>query len=619
LGIRDSLDTVIDLRRRIREAGEGVEDWELRGWWEQAQCELKKVRILGDLVLAAFFQGDNPKEREDKRRGYVSDTLNGVVETYREWLEEWSYAEKPLAPFHWEIEFPEVFERADAGFDVIVGNPPFMGGKNISGTQVRNYLGWLASAYKIGGGQADLVSYFFRRAFEKLVSAGCLGLIATNTIAQGDTRHAGLGAILSMGGVIYSATRRLRWPGTATVVVSIVHIKKGENAKNFILDGRPVPQVTSFLFHSGGSDDPKRLKENDRLAFTGGYPYGAGFTFDDGNEEATPISVMQDLLKRSPQNAERIFPYLGGAEFLNDPRQKYRRFVIDFGDMTEQEALRWPDLYRIVESKVKPERAMLTDNADGRKRKKYWWQWGRSTPALDEVRTGLDRVLMHSFYSANLAFAFVDSDVIVAAPHPVFAVESFSAFAALQCTVHEIWVRFFGSSFKDDLRYTASDCFETYPFPKGWKTHSVLEAVGKAYYEFRAMLMVRNNQGLTKTYNRFHDPYEDDPDILKLREIHSTLDRAVLAAYGWDDIPTACEFLLDYEIDEEEWGNKKKPWRYRWPDDVRDDVLARLLELNAKRAKEEQLSGASASKKGKGRKGGPKSGPGTTTPGDLFS
>jgi hypothetical protein len=145
----------------------------------------------------------------------------------------------------------------------------------------------------------------------------------------------------------------------------------------------------------------------------------------------------------------------------------------------------------------------------------------------------------------------------------------------------------------------------------------VLEAAGKAYYEFRAALMVRNDEGLTKTYNRFHDPYEQDPDILKLRELHAAMDRVVLDAYGWQDIPTDCEFLLDYEIDEEEWGDKKKPWRYRWPDDVRDEVLARLLELNAKRAKEEQLSGASAAKKG--RKRGPKSGPDTPELGDLFS
>ena len=111
-----------------------------------------------------------------------------------------------------------------------------------------------------------------------------------------------------------------------------------------------------------------------------------------------------------------------------------------------------------------------------------------------------------------------------------------------------------------------------------------LEAAGKAYYEFRADLMVRNNEGLTKTYNRFHDPDERDPDILKLRDLHEQMDRAVLDAYGWHDVPTACDFFLDYEIDEETWGKKKKPWRYRWPDDVHDDVLARLLDLNQKRA-----------------------------------
>ena len=99
--------------------------------------------------------------------------------------------------------------------------------------------------------------------------------------------------------------------------------------------------------------------------------------------------------------------------------------------------------------------------------------------------------------------------------------------------------------------------------------------------------MVKNDEGLTKTYNRFHDPDDRDPEILKLRELHSAMDRAVLDAYELTNITTECKFLLDYEIDEDEWGDKKKPWRYRWPDEVRDDVLARLLELNAKRAKEE--------------------------------
>jgi hypothetical protein len=149
---------------------------------------------------------------------------------------------------------------------------------------------------------------------------------------------------------------------------------------------------------------------------------------------------------------------------------------------------------------------------------------------------------------------------------------------------------------EDRPRYTVSDCFETYPFPKDFETHPTLEAAGKAYYEFRAALMVRNNEGLTKTYNRFHDPNERSPDIHKLRELHAAMDRAVLDAYGWTDLKPTCEFLLDYEdeADDEEGGGRprKKPWRYRWPDDFRDEVLARLLELNKQRAEQEQLAGA---------------------------
>jgi hypothetical protein len=109
--------------------------------------------------------------------------------------------------------------------------------------------------------------------------------------------------------------------------------------------------------------------------------------------------------------------------------------------------------------------------------------------------------------------------------------------------------------------------------------------------------MLRNNQGLTKTYNRFHDPDEVDPEIIRLRELHAAMDCAVLRAYGWNDIQPSCEFLLDYEDEEsEETGprRRKKPWRLRWPDEIRDEVLARLLELNRVRAEEEQLSGAAA-------------------------
>ena len=130
--------------------------------------------------------------------------------------------------------------------------------------------------------------------------------------------------------------------------------------------------------------------------------------------------------------------------------------------------------------------------------------------------------------------------------------------AVLQSRPHEVWARFFASSMKDDLRYTPSDCFETFPFPPNWQSNPALEAAGKAYYDFRAALMVKNNEGLTKTYNRFHDPDEHSPDILRLRALHADMDRAVLDAYGWTDIPPTCEFILDHDEDADEDENSRR-------------------------------------------------------------
>jgi hypothetical protein len=144
---------------------------------------------------------------------------------------------------------------------------------------------------------------------------------------------------------------------------------------------------------------------------------------------------------------------------------------------------------------------------------------------------------------------------------------------------------------KDDLRYTPSDCFETFAFPKNWKSDPALETAGKVYYEFRANLMIRNNEGLTKTYNRFHDPNEESHDVLRLRELHAAIDRAVLNAYGWKDIQPTCEFFHEFDDEEDEDENgrpKRKKYRYRWPEAIHDEVLARLLELNRQRAEEER-------------------------------
>ena len=93
---------------------------------------------------------------------------------------------------------------------------------------------------------------------------------------------------------------------------------------------------------------------------------------------------------------------------------------------------------------------------------------------------------------------------------------------------------------KDDSRYNIVDCFETFPFPSGVETSSI-EAAGQSYHDHRAALMVARNEGMTKTYNRFHDRAEPAEDIKRLRELHAAMDRAVLEAYGWHDLVTRAQ------------------------------------------------------------------------------
>jgi len=464
---------------------------------------------------------------------------------------------------------------------------------SVAASNVARYPDWLHELHQGSHGNSDQVAHFFRRAFNLIRSDSAFGLIATNTIGQGDTRATGLRWICQHGGEIFAVRKRVKWPGLAAVVVSVVHVMKGQFQGQKQLDGREVETITAFLFHRGCHDDPARLMANVGKSFQGSIVLGMGFTFDDTDTKgiATGLDEMRRLINKNPKNAERIFPYIGGEEINSSPTHAHHRFVINFGDMSEAEARQWPDLMDIIEKKVKPQRE--NDNRESYKRN--WWQYAEKRVELYRAIEGLNRVPAHSFTSSYLQFAFLPSSVVLAGPHCAFALDTYAAFCALQARPHEVWVRFTSSTMKDDLGYKISDSFDTFPFPENWESHPELEAVGRAYYDFRAALMVRNEEGLTRTYNRFHDPYEDDNEILKLRELHAEMDRAVLDAYGWSEIPTECEFLLDYEIDEEDWGNRKKPWRYRWPDEVRDEVLARLLELNAQRAQEEARTGAAAS------------------------
>jgi hypothetical protein len=613
--IQKRLDRATEARAKILSAREDVAYRDQEQRMAVANEALNLIRLVGDACVSCFFSADKSKAREEELErvfSHASSYLSSLTTNNQQLTTTPDFQSRaalqsaadrlrvrvqPIPAIHWEIEFPEVFSRENGGFDAFVGNPPFMKGGSISGVFGPEYLEWLKTLHSESHGNADFVTHFFRKAWDLIASRRSIGLIATNTICQGDTKNSGLLWICNHGGTIYSAKKRLPWVGHAAVTVSVVHLYKG-TLGFATLDGKKVDRISAYLFHQGGDRDPYRLQTNTSLSFTGPKIYGIGFTFDDqAGDAATPVSTIKELINKNAANAERIFPLLGGQELNNSPTHQNSRFVIDFGEMSYDEAAKWPDLISILANKVKPERQKVKRSHC----KDNWWRFEHSREDLNRKKKSLMRVLVHAFTAPHLAFAFVSPEVTVAAPHVVLAIEHFSAFAVLQSRVHETWVRFFASTLEDRLRYTSSDCFDTFPFPKAPNETHEFEAVGASYYTYRANLMVSINEGLTQTYNRFHSPDEHDTRILELRRLHGEMDVAALRAYGWNDLADQaaqsdfCQFLLDYE-EENDTGSdssitshKKKPWRYRWPDDFRDEVLARLLELNEQRHKEELL------------------------------
>jgi hypothetical protein len=175
-------------------------------------------------------------------------------------------------------------------------------------------------------------------------------------------------------------------------------------------------------------------------------------------------------------------------------------------------------------------------------------------------------------------------DLVFANTLNVFASNSWCLFAVLKSRIHEIWERFFGSSLTDRLAYTIPDCFENFPLPPRYGLENKIENAGRIYYEARKILMQAMNQGLTAVYNRLNDPEENDSSVQHIRELHDVMDRAVLSAHGWNDIGLTTIYEREWDADEVE---RPAPWRLRWPEDDRNEILARLLELNRRRTEEE--------------------------------
>ncbi len=564
--------------------------------WD-AEDAVERLRVVADLVLAAYFLADTTSEREALRKRYYDAALAWLRDEAplpSDVAEARAKLRQTVPAFHWTLEFPEIFhdarvdplapptaageERLDGRMDAFVGNMPFIGGRRIATVHGERYASWLCHAFDASG-EVDYVTYFFLRANELLGSRGSIGLIATRSIAQGDTRRAGLARLLSDGLVIYDAQSKMPWPGDANVLVAPVVLAKGtvrEHIGQPRLNGVTVPRINSRLRSYAERKDPAALEANRGFAFVGCFLRGEGFVLS--REEA------QAVLETAPHEAPVIRRYLVGEDLAKDPRQAASRYVIDFGTMDLEEARAYPNAMAIVEARVRPDRERLRSTGADASHRRFWWRFANTRNDLRAWLVAHDECLVLPRVAKHLLVARAKTDQVFSEQVVVFGLSDPASFGILQSRVHEVWVRLLSSTLGEGLRYSASDCFDTFPFPSPTPGTALPEvaAAAERLEDLRRAYMEEEGVGLTITYNRLFDATCTDPRIVTLRQAHEENDAAVLSAYAHHDpegawsevvVPPYCCVGAEDELRRERFE---------------DAVIDRLFALNARRATAER-------------------------------
>ena len=476
---------------------------------------------------------------------------------------------------HWPLAMPEVMERG--GFDAIIGNPPFLGAKKLSPTMGQNLREWFVSV--LAGrraGNADLVAYFFLRAFSLLNKRGTLGLIATNTVAQGDTREVGLDQMVDFGFSITRAIQSRSWPSrNASLEFAAVWGTCGAVSDEVmrVCDDVQVSRINTTLESVGRVEGrPKRLFGNRNTAFIGCNVNGGGFEVS--------IDLAEAMIESDPRNSVVLKPFLGGKDVNEIPGSYASGYIVDMYPRELSSAATYVEPFEWIDEHVRNYRSTLNNKP---KLGERWWRFERDAIGLRKVIADLDEVLVIALVSKTVMPARVPTGQVFSHVLGVFATDSYAQQAVLSSSLHQYWAITYGSTLGAGTRYTPSDVFETFPRPEPTPE---LEAIGRTLDTERREIMLRRNLGLTKLYNLVNDPGLEagtDPDVDRMRAIHVELDAAVAAAYGWEDLDLTHGF-----------HTYRKMTRWTVPPATRVELLDRLLEENHRRAAAEAAAAAAS-------------------------
>ncbi len=298
----------------------------------------REVRLFGDLVVLAYFSG--AKASSARRSGWSSRTWSPTgVRTISRAGGGTPRGRAAARPVSLGDRVPgSVRAERRRGSTRSSVTRRSLAEELDRGANGNGYPDWLCSPSRVSG-NADLVAHFFRRALDLLRPGGTLGLIATNTIAQGDTRSTGLRWICTHGGEIYAARRRVKWPGAAAVIVSVVHIAREpfrgpatRRARGGHDHRVPLPPRRPRRPGAAGRERRQELPREHRP--------GHGVHVRRHRHEGRRDTACRDGAtdRERPANAEVIFPYIGGEEVNTSPTHAHHRYVINFGELTRRSA-----------------------------------------------------------------------------------------------------------------------------------------------------------------------------------------------------------------------------------------------------------------------------------------
>ena len=583
-GITSTIDATMKLRDVIRSVPirDIYDVQKMEQLNKRAQDSLARVKLIADLFIGEAFSFTGPTNRLQGVLDLLSTDADAIMDGDEKILQRYRVAAQakldedlPVGkphrrPFHWALEFPEVFSLG--GFDAICGNPPFISGKRLSSVLGVFYQNYLKRTNEQSTGAADICVFFLRRYFCLIKKLRELGIIATNSIAEGDSRVVGFSWLQKQGATIYWGETDLAWEGSANVIVSIFGVFKGKWNGQILLNKKSVDVIETNLTseHCNIDEDPSALRANSGMCSDGIKIQGDGFII-------TP-NVRDTLIQQDPKNNDVIATYITGRLIAQEVSCYNHAYIIAFGQREYEEASKYSAPFKIVQENVKPYRDSLSGQIH---ESSFWKFWDKRERFFEKVKS-YKRILVCPSTSKYLLMTFIRKDCVPSHSVKLFAYETYSSFAVFQSIFHEVWSRKQSGRLGQGLAYNLSRAFATFPFPTFVGSRSTIEDLGETYYKTRDQIVENRSICLTDVYNAFHNPQDLSEDLERLRQLQMSMDEAVQELYGWTDIDLAYGFhKVSYLPDNDNI-------RYTISESSRIEILRRLSVLNKQRWQEEQ-------------------------------